>query len=249
MATPKPKYREVTDPQISANQLALYLTAGPSARKRIIRDARYQSTAVVARYRLAREAIIKCLCDPLQSLSTVASQKIELEKKLAKPGNSSWTKDDLESSIASLNRYAATVNQTQLPKLNCKGLPGSTPPLVIAGLRVKVTPDVTVQQNQPAGESPKVGAVVAMIAKGVSSTAARKDQARTAATLIWMFAQKHLTHAGVPERKLCFSYDVFDGALIPAPANYLNRIANIQAACDEILSGWAKATPPPDFDG
>ncbi|MBV9882197.1 MAG: hypothetical protein JO276_04235 [Sphingomonadaceae bacterium] len=249
MATSKPKYREATHPQISANQLAQYLTAGPAARKRIIRDARYIPTVIVARYKLAREAIVKCLCDPLQSPTTIAAEKIKLEQKLAKPGNSSWTKDDLESSVAALNRYAATVGQTQLPKLECAEIPGSVPALVISGLRVKVTPDVIVKQNQGTGQNPKVGAVVTMIAKGVNSTNTRKDQARTAATLIWMFAQKHLANAGDPERKLCFSYDVFDGALIPAPGNYLNRISNIEAACSEILSGWASASPPPDFDG
>jgi hypothetical protein len=247
MPTTKPKYRENSQPQLSANQLAQYLTAGASARKRIIRDSRWQPTVIVARYRLAREAIVKCLCDPLQSPSTVAAQKIELEKRLSKPGNSSWTRDDIESSIAALDRYAATVGQTQLPKLQCKGIPGSVPPLVINGLRVKVTPDVTLQQPQPNGANPKVGAVITMIAKGEKSTTTRKDQARTVATLLWMFAQKHLANVGDPERQLCFSYDVFDGALIPAPANYLQKIGNIEAACDEIVGGWNNAVPPADL--
>lgn len=249
MPNPKPKYREAPNPQISANQLAQYLTAGPNARKRIIRDARYQSTAIVARYRLAREAIVKCLCDPLQSPNTVAAQKGELEKRLGKPGNTSWTQDDLESSIAALNRYAATIGQTILPKLECKPIPGSVPPLDISGLRVKVTPDIITQRNQPGAGSPLVGAVVTMISKGEKSSKTRKDQSRTAATLVWLFAQKQLSKMGEPDRKLCFSYDVFDGALIPTPGNYLNRVNNIEAACEEILSGWPKATPPPDFDG
>jgi hypothetical protein len=63
-----------------------------------------------------------------------------------------------------------------------------------------------------------------------------------------MFAQKHLGNLGTPERQLCFAYDVFDGALIPAPANYLSRIANIEAACGEIVMGWASAVPPADLD-
>ncbi|HEX8364191.1 MAG TPA: hypothetical protein VF603_02790 [Allosphingosinicella sp.] len=173
---------------------------------------------------------------------------MELEKRLGQPGNSSWIQDDLESSIAALNRYAATVGQTQLPKLECRQVPGSVPPLIISGLRVKVTPDVTVQRNRSGDEGPLVGAVVTMIAKGEKSTATRKDQARTAATLVWMFAQKHLATKGEPSRQLCFSYDVFDGALIPAPANYVNRINNITAACEEIMGGWHKATPPADLD-
>ena len=197
---------------------------------------------------MAREAIAKCLCDPLQSPQTVAAQKIELEKRLAKPDNSSWARDDIESSIAALDRFAATVGQTQLPKLQCSGIPGSVPPLVIGGLRVKVTPDVTLQQAQPGAANPRVGALITMIAKGEKSSTTRKDQTRTVATLLWLFAQKHLSAKGEPDRKLCMAFDVFDGLLIPAPANYLQRINNIEAACDEIVAGWHNATPPADLD-
>ena len=37
MATTKPKYRESAEPQLSANQLAQYLTAGAAARKSMMR--------------------------------------------------------------------------------------------------------------------------------------------------------------------------------------------------------------------
>ncbi|KRB82374.1 hypothetical protein ASE00_09915 [Sphingomonas sp. Root710] len=87
-----------------------------------------------------------------------------------------------------------------------------------------------------------------MIAKGEGSTTKRKEQARTAAVLVWMFAQAHLGKTGIPDRAICFSYDVFDGQLIPAGANITTRIKNIEAACEEIAHAWPNATPPDDLD-
>ncbi|MFN3945346.1 MAG: hypothetical protein ACK4K7_10490 [Allosphingosinicella sp.] len=242
MPTSKPKYREAAHPQVSANQLAQYLLAGPSARKRIVQSARWQSTAVVARYRLAREAIIGCLCDGTRSPTKVAAERESLIERLGKPGNSSWAKDDIESSILALDRYAASSGQTVLSKVTCKPVPGSVPPLIIADLRVKVTPDVILHQGD------QVGAMVAMIAKGEKSTKVRTEQARTAAILVWQFAQKHLQKYGEVQRSLCVSYDVFEGTVTPPSANYVTRLKNIQDACEEIAAKWHTVPPPDDLE-
>jgi hypothetical protein len=171
-----------------------------------------------------------------------------MQERLLKPSLSPWTKDDLESSIKALDKYADKVGQTALSKLECKPINGSTPPLLISGVRVKVTPDVTVHRGGANDEIHGVGAVVAMIAKGEGSGKARAEAARYAATLVWLFAQQHLKALGAPDRSLCFSYDVFDGSLVPAGSNYVNRIKNIQAACEEIADRWYSATPPDDLD-
>ena len=244
----KPKYKEAQTPQVSANQLSQYLLAGPSARKRIVQAARWQSTAVVARYRLAREAIVSCLCDDTRCHSTVAKHRAEMTNKLGK-SSSSWTNDDLESSILALDRYAAAAGQTILSKLTCTPLIGSVPPLEISGLRVKVTPSVLLKQSAGAGSPDRTGAMIAIIAKGEKSGNARKEQARTASILVWQFAQKHLAKSGEPERALCLAYDVFEGTVTPPSANYASRLQNIRDACEEILDKWYKATPPEDFDG
>lgn len=133
MPSPKPKYREVDTPSISANQLALYLNASPATRKRIIRDARWQSTAVVSRYQQARKAISACLCDAIRSPSTFAQHRKALVDKLDNQSNTTWVKADLESSIEALDKYAASLNETGLNKLDCKGVTGSVPPLSIGG--------------------------------------------------------------------------------------------------------------------
>lgn len=111
-----------------------------------------------------------------------------------------------------------------------------------------MTPDVTVHRPDKGESGPSIGAIVTMIAKGEGSTAKRKEQAKIAAVLVWMFAQAHLVKSGTPDRSICFSYDVFDGQLIPAGANISMRIKNIEAACEEIAHAWANATPPDDLD-
>ena len=243
----KPKYREITEPAISANQLAEYLTATPHGRKRIIQSARWQSTAVVARYKHARTAIAACLCDATKSPTVYAKHRAALADKLAS-AVSSWERTDLEASIEALDTYNATLNQTGVNKLDCTSVAGSVPHLMIGGMRVRVTPDVTIAKPDPKALEPRVGAVVTMIAKGESSGSKRKEKARTAAVLVWLFAEKHLGAKGTPDRKLCYSFDVFDGSLVPAGSSIATRVNNITAACEEIAHGWSKASPPDDLD-
>jgi hypothetical protein len=87
-----------------------------------------------------------------------------------------------------------------------------------------------------------------MIAKGENSGTKRAEKSRTAAVLVWLFAEKHLASKGNPDRKLCFAFDVFDGSMTAAGANIATRVNNIAAACEEIAHGWSKATPPDDLD-
>jgi hypothetical protein len=49
-ASSKRKYGYNPDPRLSANQLAEYLTATPTRRKSIIREAKFPKKSVVARY-------------------------------------------------------------------------------------------------------------------------------------------------------------------------------------------------------
>ncbi|MEG3176154.1 hypothetical protein U1872_07940 [Sphingomonas sp. RB3P16] len=193
-------------------------------------------------------AIAECLCDATKSPTTFHKHRADLVKKLDAAGLSSWVKGDLQASLEALDRYAATLNQTGVNKLDCKPVNGSVPPLLIGGLRVRVTPDVTILKPDPKELDPKVGAIVTMIAKSESSTTKRKEQARTAAVLVWLFAEKHLSAKGSPDRKLCFSFDVFDGSLVPAGTGIATRVNNITAACEEIAHAWSTAAPPDDLD-
>lgn len=244
MPSSKTKYREAKNPQVSANQLSQYLSAGPTARKRIVRDARFQSTAIVTRYKAAREAITSCLCDDTRSPMKVAEYQHKLNVRLSEPGISSWVSEDLELSIKAIERYAATAGQTILSKVLCKPIHGTVPPLLIEGLRVKVTPDVTLHKADGT-----VGVLVTAIAKGEKSDKARAEQCRTSALLAWLFAQKHLNSLGEVSRPLCLSYDVFGGIALSSTANYKTKIQNIHDACEEIMERWNKVTPPEDFDG
>jgi hypothetical protein len=155
----KSKYREVTEPAISANQLAEYLTATPHGRKRIIQAARWQSTAVVTRYKHARQAIGACLCDATKSPTTYTAQRAGLQERLAS-ASSAWEKTDIEASIEALDKYNASLNATGANKLDCTAVVGSVPPLTIGGLRVRVTPDVTIKKPDAKDGSDRVGAVL-----------------------------------------------------------------------------------------
>jgi hypothetical protein len=61
MTTEKPRYACRLNPQLSANQIADYLTASSTRRKAIIVGAKFPKTSVVAQYDGARTGLTKFL--------------------------------------------------------------------------------------------------------------------------------------------------------------------------------------------
>jgi hypothetical protein len=122
------------------------------------------------------------------------------------------------------------------------------PKLSINNVEISVSLDATTHRPNKDGSN-SVGGIILMLSKSEQSTTARLERCKTSAVLAAMFAGNHLTYLGLPDPKICFALDVFNGKLIPAPATFKMKADNISESCEEVALRWPTMAPPSDYDG
>jgi hypothetical protein len=250
MAASSPKYRYNPDPRVSANQLSDYLNASSTRRKRIIQDAKFPRTVIVARYGGARDVIADYLCDIARPTGKLVDATQTLKTESDKT-DSPWIKQDSLLSIEAIEAFHSAYMKDQMGvrKIECRPIIGtSLPSLSIEGTRVNVMLNATTHMKDKKGTQ-QVGGIILLFSKTETLLAARAERCRVAAVLALLFALNHLEHAGKADPKLCFAIDVFGGKAYPAPNAYKQRMGNINTACEEIADRWARIEPPSDYDG
>jgi hypothetical protein len=248
MANPAKKYGYNAEPRLSANQLAEYLKASSTRRKSIVREAKFPKVAVVTRYRYARQSLIKYLCDPTRSLTTLAESIIDLQDREASLSATPWQKDDYRLSVEAITAFQKAQNSLGLAKLDCYAAMTNPPKLDVAGVDISVWADVLPMRTDKDGTA-RVGAVMLLFSKSESSAKGRDDLCRVSALLAALFAEKHLGFKGAVDPKLCLAIDVFSGKAHRAPATFVKALDNIQNACEEVAMRWEKVEVPADYDG
>ncbi|MHC2577373.1 hypothetical protein ACVI1J_000907 [Bradyrhizobium diazoefficiens] len=125
----KPKFNYRATPQLSANQMAEYLSPSTSSTRRtgIIRDARFPKTSIVAQYARGREGLVNFLGDGTRSYGHLAEATVALEKREAKPGASTWMKRDSRGSIEAIEAFQRHYNKFGFSKLDCRPVHGRQP--------------------------------------------------------------------------------------------------------------------------
>jgi hypothetical protein len=244
-----PKYRLNKQPRLSANQLADYLNASSTRRKRILQDAKFPRTVIVARYDGARSGITNFLCDIARPTGTLIDAIVEMNDK-AQKNESAWVKQDSLLSVEAIESFhtAYTANKLAVRKIECRKIQGTLPPLMIEGTKVSVAVDSTTHRKGKDGTD-QVGGVILLFSKSETSSAARVERCRMAAVLALLFAQQHLKMYGEADPKICFAIDVFGGGAQIAPGSYKQRLNNIVTGCEEVKDRWPNIEPPADYDG
>lgn len=249
MATPKRKYGYNPDPRLSANQLSEYLTASPTRRKSIIRDAQFPKTVLVARYDGARDGICRFLADGTRPQRILAEAVGALNARHGEAGATDWIKDDTRLSVAALQAFQKIYGQLALAKIDCRRVVKRVSPLKIADVEISVQLDLTTHRLGKNGGADTVGGVVMLFSKTETSSKSREERCRTASVLAALFAEQSLGYLGEMDHKLCFSLDVFGGRLYQAPGTYKRKQTLMQDSCEEIHLRWMTIEPPSDYDG
>src|ERR1700719_3875591 len=111
MGTAERKYGYRATPQLSANQVAEYLMATSSGRKRIIQSARFPKRSVVAQYGKAREGLVNFLADGTRSIRHLADANDYLIKRGERAGASDWIKRDSKQSMEAITAFQNSYNR------------------------------------------------------------------------------------------------------------------------------------------
>lgn len=241
------KYSYNPEPRLSAAQLAEYLTAAAPRRSAIIRDAKFPKTAIVAKYREARQSIGRHLCGGPDGRDHLG-EAIERLSNRGASAASDWTVTDCRDSVTALKLFQKSHGDLVQRQTTFRGVTGALPLLTIARVGVSVGLDATAHRRGQNGAE-HVGGVLLMFSKKLADDPDAQERATVGALLCLMFTEQHLKHAGVADPKLCFTLDIFGQRVIHAPAGRTKRTAALQHSCEEIALRWPGTAAPKDYDG
>ncbi len=219
----------MTDPKISLNKLAEYLTATPSRRRRIVQDQQDPKAFIAARYGDARDAIVEFIASGMseeEKLLSVA-QKLRLDES-----GSDFARQDRIASANAIDNFLEASDQIELEDLTVVPAEStSTASMYVAGVRVSVRPDAYLK-NSVTGDT--VGAIKLHFPK---TTPLNDISSKYVATTLKVFLSEE-QGAKFIDHKKCYVVDVSTQTATCAPKSYKKNMNDIAAACEEIRGRW-----------
>lgn len=241
-------YTYRASPQLSANQIAEYLSATPGRRKSIIQEARFPKTSQRARYRGARDCLSAFLCDGTRSFNHIAKALDHLKGRAAKPMATDWVKEDSQLSVEAIEAFQRSYNRLGLPAVECAALPRRLPPLVFAKTKINVHLDVVARRKNLHGPD-AIGGAIFVFSRGEKAEKKRVERCKTIAGLAYDFCVERLSGMGQADTSICLGVDVFGQRSYPPPGTFAKKRKQIEDCCEEIYARWWSIDPPLDYDG
>ncbi len=218
-----------TEPRISANKLAQYITTpSPNRRNLILKNQKYPKGFVVTRYNDAKSTIVNYFVNGKGNRKMVEMKISELLKKhYTSPFRNQDTQLSIEAlqvfrrcKLLDLTGFKATRNARRGDKLK------------VNGVIVSIAPDVTINGTFRGKEF--VGAIKIHLSKGHPLDEASGKYVTT-------LLRSHLeeVHGSARVRpEFCILLDIFTGRYQTAPKSFRVLRKEIEAACKEIKLLW-----------
>lgn len=223
--------RERYAPRISVNKLGEYLVATPRRRRRIISDQRTPPDCKVAWYAEARKAMARYVAGGLVDDAVLDAAISSLAAERGK--GSAWDRANVERSVEALELFGDLGGDLELQGMEPELGMVAAPPLRVCGVVISVRPEVVLRGVDGAGR-PTLGAVKLYLVKG-------RPLGPIAGGYVATVLSRYLAANGEGERvdrRRCFVVDVFAGDIYTAPGAFKSRMADVEAACEEIARGW-----------
>lgn len=248
MTSSQPNYGYRPFPQVSANQMAEYLSATGPRRKAIVQEARFPKRSAVARYVVARDSLVRFLSDDTRNQRHLAEAINRLEQRAARPGASDWIKQDCDASREALAAFQRSYNRLGLGSCQCGPVHGSQPPLTFGPTKVSVSLDVLMRKKDIGGPD-LIGGAVFVFNRGEASAKKRVERCKVVAGLIFDYCLAHHAENGAPDPSICYGIDVFGQKAYRPPGTFARKRSQIEASAEEIALWWWDVEPPGDYDG
>lgn len=225
--------RDRSNPRMSITKFAEYVIASPRRRRSILRDQRFPPAFKAATFREAYPAIADVLIrggDP-----DLVDAQLGIWRK-RKP-TTEFTARCLAHCIDALTAFRALLVKRAFKKFSF-ALGMSEAYVDLGGVSLSARPEALVR-------GPEVGAIKIYLSKTMPFTEDAKGKpgsASYAAAALHLWAE---TEFGGAQAERCLVVDVFAGQLHTAPVRNISRREDMEAACEEIVAGWATIKEPP----
>jgi hypothetical protein len=221
------------EPRISVNKQGEYLTASPARRRRIVHDAKFPTTFMVARYTSAENAIADWICTGGTDDVLLAQAMATLNN--AEPG-SRFARSRRDSCLEAISHASELRQRLALPSTDRVTYvrTNSAIPLEFDDVKVSVRPEVLLYTGE--GERRQLGGIKLYFSKQHPLTQQGADYITT---LLWQSLVIRSAHDLVrlnhDQIKLV---DVFAGEVFTLPKAHKQRLKEVAAACEEISQRW-----------
>lgn len=226
------------NPRISVNKLGEYMLATPARRRRIVHDAKYPSTFMVARYTAAESAIADWICTGCTDDVLLAQAMARLSA--GEPG-SSFTKSRRDSCLEALLLAGNLRDRLELPEGRQVSLVRNTAaiPLEFEEVTISVRPEVLIYTGRDDGidrEGRRLGGIKLYFSKVHPLS---QQSADFISTLLWQALVVRSAHELLLlDHDQIKVVDVFAGEVFSLPKTHKQRLKEIGAACGEIRDRW-----------
>jgi hypothetical protein len=224
------------EPRISINKLGEYLTATPARRRRIVHDAKYPSTFMVARYTAAENAIADWVCSGCVDDVMLAQAMATLAQ--AEPG-SRFSRVRRDCCLQALDHAGDLRERLALPTSHVSYVRSNTAiPLEFGQVTVNIRPEILlyIGESSDAAGPHRLGGIKLYLSK---QHPLNQPTADTITTLLGQSLQVRSAQELLPlDLDQIKVVDVFAGKVFTLPKAHKQRLKDIATACDEIRDRW-----------
>lgn len=233
-------------PRLSASQVAEYLSANATARRRIITEAKYPPTMLTVRYDDARDAVRKHLTKRQATKDVLGEALDVLKQKLSAAGLSDWWKTNHKLCSQAIEAFQTHEKSLSLSKSIFKVPNIGHSKLTMSGVTVSVSLDLMTEIPQGNGTS-RVGGTILCLWKTRAADTPHRCQAM--AMLASEVVSKFLKDNQACDPNMCMAVDVFGGKVYRAKAHQKMLLKTVENSCGEIATIWPSVEPPANYNG
>lgn len=215
-------------PRFSLNKIAEYMLATPRRRRSLIIDQIRPPTAKVITYEFARRELVRFMCDPDRTSKRLLTAASAMRDRAADSAEEHRAKCLLCSARA-LESFSTFSDRVRPKGVVALAAVRRSADVVLGGVRIVVAPDVLLIEQ---GSERLVGVVKFHFSR---SAPLRGEALQYAGTLV----HRCLVNGGnSPVKAKCYSIDVFSGGVETVPRAIVDRMKNLEAACEEVAERW-----------
>lgn len=218
------------NPRISINQLAKYLDANPTTRRRIIADQMQPKTFRVNYYDYAQKPIIKFLLKGCKDEEIIVQ---EIESLYTRDAQSEYDETRMTVNAEALQAFLDSYDQLDLDGLKLKQIQNNCPKITIAGVDISVRPELLTKGLYR--KKSIVGAIKLYYGKNDPLS---EDSASYITAIVSRLVEENFTNKSEMSPRLCRVHDVFVGTVYLAPTSLKKRFRDVENACREIALWW-----------
>jgi hypothetical protein len=223
--------RSRVSPRFSANELAKYLTASASQRRRLIHQQKEPKEFRTLNYTPATVVVADYLSGAMSNDALIEQAINDFEMA---PSASSWEQQRNQLCVQALKAVLHAKPDLDISDVEIIAMPLNTQKyLRIGDVDVSIRPENLIHGIRRG--KPICGLIKQYTSKRHPLS---PEEAAYLGALAYHYASKNLSEIGQACSRICYVYDVFAGKVWSAPRAINRRLKDIEAAADEIARAW-----------